>query len=200
MKFKIKEFEELTEREQEIVETNYRQCMSDVSMMCSDLHRNVKDFYYAHAEMDFPSFAIIAIDENTGITVYHNAFNVLKKRIDILNSVEKEVIIEAVTEQIEKVLLNKDIHVCDISEKSCKVTFAGTPATLVLEEDNSVNWYVIPDRHSDLKLLDVHVDVEDTRTVVPVQVCKGCNEIYYDEFELVECPECHDKRIEIEDM
>jgi len=34
--------------------------------------------------------------------------------------------------------------------------------------------------------------------VIPVQVCKGCGTKYFDEPELAECPECHDKRIEWE--
>lgn len=66
MKFKIKRFEELTKGQIICVKAHHKECIKDKSMMCSDLHKDIEDFYYAHAEMDFPSFAVI---EDTPTTV-----------------------------------------------------------------------------------------------------------------------------------
>lgn len=59
MEFRLKRFEELTVQQLKWVEGHYKECMENKSMMCSDLHKDVQDFYYAHAEMDFLSFALI---------------------------------------------------------------------------------------------------------------------------------------------
>jgi Zn finger protein HypA/HybF involved in hydrogenase expression len=33
--------------------------------------------------------------------------------------------------------------------------------------------------------------------IIPIQKCKGCRTIFTNEEELIKCPECDDKRIEI---
>jgi len=90
------------------------------------------------------------------VAVYSNAFNILKERVDELDNIEKKSVIDDVTGQIRRALSDENIHVGDLSEKPCRFKDKGTPVTLVLEEDNNVRWYAIPER-SDLKLLDIPV-------------------------------------------
>ena len=90
------------------------------------------------------------------VAVYSNAFNILKERVDELDNIEKKAVMDDITGQIKRALSDEPIHVGDLSEEPCRFKDSGTPVTLVLEEDNSVRWYVNPER-SDLKLLDIPV-------------------------------------------
>lgn len=96
------------------------------------------------------------------IDVYVNAFQDLKERIEDLDNDDAKRVAKAIGWNLSNLLSNDDVLVGDLSEDSCRYSKTGIPATLVLEEDNEVHWYVHPER-SDLKLLEAPVTCSKRR-------------------------------------
>lgn len=96
--------------------------------------------------------------------IYADAFEDLKDRIDDLgyDHLKKEVM-DDVARELSDILLEKDIIVGDLSENPCRYKRTGIPATLVLEEDDTVRWYVNPDERSDLRLFEAPVTCSKRR-------------------------------------
>jgi len=51
-----RKWNELSEKETEIVKRHYEECMNDKSMECRNIHKNIIDFWESHKEMDYPNW------------------------------------------------------------------------------------------------------------------------------------------------
>jgi len=90
------------------------------------------------------------------IDIYVGAFQDLKKRLEDLEDDDSKRVTKAIGWNISNLFSNNDVLVGDLSDDSCRYSKTGILATLVLEEDNEVHWYVHPEP-SDLKLMEAPI-------------------------------------------